>query len=121
LGVLRRCWQGCCSIGRFADEAVLAMASACGNVVMPGIPLALTTLGPAVATPITVIHAIHTPALWLMPTLHVERAEHRSSAYPGRVINAPIKDLLRNPLIVGILAGSLWDLSGLGIKCVPPR
>jgi predicted permease len=46
-----------------ADAAVLAMTSAYDNVVMLGIPLALTTFGPAAATPMAVILAIHTPAL----------------------------------------------------------
>lgn len=72
-----------------ADSAAIAMSSSFGNVVMVGIPLALTGLGPEAAGPIALIISLHSPILWTVASMHLaltgaERGEpiRSSSASP---------------------------------------
>jgi hypothetical protein len=98
-----------------ADAAPIAMSSVYGNVVMLGIPLALALFGSEAAAPMALILAINTPLLWIVGTLHMAWAEHRGGTSLWRLILSVFIDLARNPVILGIVAGSLWRLGGLGL------
>jgi hypothetical protein len=92
-----------------------------GNVVMLGIPLALATLGPEAAGPIAIIISLHTPVLWLAATLQLEMADRRGSTSIGRLARTVFLDLARNPIILAILAGSIWRVSGIGVPATVDR
>lgn len=99
-----------------ADAASIAMTSTYGNIVMLGIPLALAAFGPAAAAPLAVIVGVNTPMLWLTGTLHVQAAEQSGSGRPvGTLVKSLAYDLIRNPLIIAMLSGGLWRLTGLGL------
>lgn len=102
------------------DAASIAMTSTYGNVVMLGIPLCLATFGEAAAAPMAIILSIHTPFLWSIGTLHHQLAT-RAGGPPVDVFVGILKDLARNPLIVAIVAGGLWRLSGLGLAPLVDR
>jgi len=98
-----------------ADGASIAMSSVYGNVVMLGIPLALAIFGEEAAAPMALILSINTPLLWLVGTLHMEWADRKSGGSVASLVLSPLKDLARNPIILAIIAGSLWRLSDLGL------
>src|SRR6266853_6787346 len=56
----------------------IAMASAYGNVIMLGIPLAFAQFGQASATTVAFIVLVHSPVLFLAAALHTELVEARS-------------------------------------------
>lgn len=104
-----------------ADRAPIAMSSAFGNVVMLGIPLALAALGPEAAGPIALIVSLHTPILWLTASLHMGLAQSSAESSPRAIAVALATELARNPIILSILAGTLWRLTGLGLAPVPDK
>ena len=106
------------------DAPAIAMGACFGNTVMLGIPLALTTFGPEAATPIALLVSIDTPLLWIIATLHMEAARRGtagSTTSLARALGGVLLDLLRNPIVLPLIAGSLWRLTGIGIPKVLDR
>jgi predicted permease len=97
------------------DMPTIAMTSCFGNIVMIGIPLALSVVGEAAAAPMAALLSIHTPLLWLVGTLHqqvVEQQRRRSAAAIARDI---ARELVRNPLLIAIAGGAVWRLTGVAL------
>jgi predicted permease len=101
-----------------ADAASIAIGSVYGNIVMIGIPLSLSAFGDAAAAPMALILSINTPLLWIVGTLHMEWAERKEGTSLARLLATILVDLARNPLMIAIVAGSLWRLAGLGLHPV---
>jgi predicted permease len=101
-----------------ADAASIAMGSVYGNIVMIGIPLSLSAFGDAAAAPMALILSINTPLLWIAGTLHMEWAERKEGTSLARLLASIFVDLARNPLMIAIVAGSLWRLAGFGLHPV---
>ncbi|MBU2582450.1 MAG: AEC family transporter [Alphaproteobacteria bacterium] len=97
------------------DEASIAMSSLFGNAVMLGIPISLTTFGPAAAAPLALVLSIHAPSLWLATTLHARIADRETGAKAGDIVSTLIRDLGQNPIIIGIVLGGLWRTSGVPV------
>ncbi len=98
-----------------ADGVSIAMSATYGNVVMIGLPLSVAAFGEAVLVPIALILSLNTPLLWLAGTLNMEWAERKPGATLGSILKSLAHDLSRNPLILSILAGVAWGITGLGI------
>lgn len=103
------------------EGAAISMASGFGNIVMLGIPLAFDRFGTDAAAPAAVIVAISSPLLWFAATLHIELAARRGETTVSAMLRALMLDLLRNPIIVGLMAGLIWRLTGLGLHPVPDK
>lgn len=97
------------------DAASIAMSSIFGNAVMLGIPISLTTFGPAAAAPLALILSIHAPTLWLATTLHARLVENPTDAAPGGILSTLVRDLGTNPIIIGIMLGALWRITGTDV------
>lgn len=97
------------------DAPSIAMSSVFGNTVMLGLPLAVATFGKEAAAPtIALVLALHAPTLWLTATLHQTFAETDETGKHGHIApRALAAELLHNPIIIGILLGLAWRLSGL--------
>jgi malonate transporter and related proteins len=104
-----------------SDVASIAMSSTYGNTVMLGIPLCLSIYGDAAAAPIAIILSVHSALLWGGGTLHHQWLTRAGTTDIGGLLLSIGRDLLRNPLILAILAGSLWRLTGLGLAPLPDR
>lgn len=104
-----------------ADAASIAMSSTYGNVVMLGIPLAATAYGAAANGPIAILLSVHTPLLWLVGSMHIALAGISKDASMVATLRAVVIDLARNPIIMAVLAGTAWRLTGLGIAPVLDR
>ena len=98
-----------------ADAVSIAMGSVYGNIVMIGIPLCLATFGDAAAAPMALILSINTPLLWLVGTLNMEWAERQEDTSFLGLLGSILADLARNPLMIAILGGSLWRMTGVGL------
>jgi len=100
------------------DSAPIAMSACFGNVVMVGIPLCLNAIGPSAAGPIAVIISLHSPVLWTIASTHLA-ITNRSAAKPfGESVKDLVRDLSRNTIIIAILAGTAWRLTGIGLHPV---
>lgn len=97
------------------DAPSIAMSSCFGNVVMLGIPISIAAFGDAAGGPSALLVSLHTPLLFFVGTLHqalVSDASRRSFAGVARDLAA---ELIRNPIIMAILAGTAWRLTDLGL------
>lgn len=103
------------------DGASIAMGSAFGNIVMLGIPLALDRFGTEAATPIAIIVSISSPLLWFSGTLHVELATRRGGTAIAPLLRDLIVSLLRNPIILALVAGLAWRALGIGLHPIPNK
>ncbi len=100
------------------DAPSIAMGATFGNTVMLGIPLTLTAFGPDAAAPIAMLVSIDSPLLWIIATLHIElvrRDPGRANRAPLHALRQVLFDLIRNPIVVPLIMGTLWRLTGLGI------
>jgi malonate transporter and related proteins len=102
-----------------ADGAPIAMSSGFGNIVMLGIPLAIGLYGDAAASPSAMIASLHSPLLWLVASTHMALADRSRATSAWATLTALVRDLSRNTIILAIVAGTLWRLTGLGIHPVP--
>lgn len=100
--------------------AAAAIASSFGNLVMMGIPLSFAHYGEAAVVPAALIVAIHAPVHWFLATLRAEWVVHG-----GGSLIATLKELVgslaKNPIVMALLAGSLWGATGLGLHPIADR
>ena len=98
-----------------ADAPSIAMSSCFGNVVMLGIPMAIAAFGEKAAVPAAMIVSLHTPTLFFVGTLHQVLTEEQRPATLASSARELFLELARNPIILGIVFGTLWRLTGIGI------
>jgi malonate transporter len=115
------------------------MASAYGNVIMLGFPLALAQFGQASATTVAFIVLVHSPVLFLVASLHSELAEglkvsrlqeavetsvpagvavHRGRVFGASLLRATREvsiELSTNPIILTIAVGLALRMTGIGL------
>lgn len=95
------------------DGPAIAMSAVFGNTAMLGLPLAIATFGQVAAAPVALVLSIHAPTLWLSGILHTQFVGEQGtfSSLP-KLLRSLVSDLSRNPIILGILAGATWRLTG---------
>ena len=103
--------------GRDQRSAVIAGVSAgFSNIVLAGIPLIKRAYGDQGVAILLILVAIHLPVMMTASTLLMEQAVRadgmEKSPYNliGLITNI-VKNLINNPIIMGILAGLVWRLS----------
>ena len=93
---------------------IFAMAGAYSNVVLLGIPLILTTFGDTATVPLFIIVVTQSAVMFFATTAVVEAA----GGDTGQLRYLPwqtVKVLGKNPIIVGLLLGLLFNLLSIGI------
>jgi malonate transporter len=98
-----------------------AMTSVFGNLVMLGLPLTISHFGPEGTLPVSLIISVHAPILWLAATLHLEGARHGKVPSPILLARTLGLELVRNPIVAALIAGSLWRFTGLGLHPIIDR
>jgi malonate transporter and related proteins len=103
------------------DAPALSMAACFGNTVMLGLPLGTAYFGDRAAAAIAVIVAVHAPILWMVATVQQEWIGRGDRARILSRMKAVAVDLALNPIILAVLTGSLWRLSGLVLPVAADR
>lgn len=106
------------------DAPSVAMGVCFGNTVMLGVPLAVTAFGQEAAAPIALLISIDTPLLWIIATLHIEaarRSQMADAGSPAAALRGVLLDLARNPIVLPLIAGTLWRFTELGIPRLADR
>ncbi|MGQ3676610.1 AEC family transporter [Xanthobacter sp. TB0139] len=103
--------------GRNHDEAVIhGFTAGQANTVFVGVPLILSAYGEAGAVPLFLLLAIHLPVMMVAATLLLEGgASFATSATRRRLLKA----LAFNPILLGIYAGGLAQMTGVSVSGVP--
>lgn len=99
------------------DElALLGMGSGFSNTVLLGLPLIVLTFGDVAVGPITTLIAFNTLLLLPITTLLIEISHGRSNQKTITAIAlAPAIALIRNPILIAIVSGSIWSFTGFGL------
>ena len=101
--------------------AAASMAAGFGNLALLGTPLALAHFGTSAAVPLGMILSVHAPILWFAATMHRELARHSSRFSFARTGRELFLSLATNAIVLALIAGSLWRLTGFGLHPVPSR
>lgn len=99
---------------RLDEQGIFGLGAAFSNTTMLGIPLVLTTFGDIAALPLFLLIAFH--SLLLLPTVTtvIEIGRGRGGTLRHIPWNT-FKGLIQNPIILGLLAGLAFSLTGLSV------
>ncbi|MDR2787291.1 MAG: AEC family transporter [Candidatus Accumulibacter sp.] len=92
------------------SQSVFALGGIFSNCVMLGLPLTRASLGEAAVPSVALVLVFNSLILWTLVTVSVEWALHGNFSARGFARTA--RGVLTNPVIVGILSGTLFGLSG---------
>jgi malonate transporter and related proteins len=126
-GGLALAWISAAIASRYIESlnvsggAAASMATGFGNLALLGTPLGLAHFGPGIAVPLGMILSIHAPLLWTAATLHRELSRHSSTFSIVDTAKTLGKMLATNAIILALLAGAVWRLTGLGLNIVPDK
>ncbi|GAA5158300.1 AEC family transporter [Viridibacterium curvum] len=96
--------------------SVFALGGVFSNNAMLGIPLARELIGPAAMPTVALVLVFNALTLWTLVTISVEWARHGALSIEG--FGKTARNVMTNPLIVGILSGALIGLTGWTIPKV---
>jgi len=94
------------------QQAIFGMSAGFSNTVLLGIPILITAYGPSATLPIFLLIAFHGPTLMPLTTalIQLSRGREVSATQQAKAVGL---ELVRNPIIMGLLLGLLSNLSGL--------
>lgn len=91
--------------------SVFALGGIFSNNVLLGLPIARVMLGDEAIPAVALVLVFNGLLLWTLATVSVEWFKHGSLSVKG--FGKTAVSVLRNPLIIGILSGTLFSLTGL--------
>lgn len=98
------------------------LSASYSNLVMVGIPVVAQAFGEPGLVMMLLLVAIHLPIMMVISITLIEFDAVRTSGQRFRLGTTALRigrELIRNPLVVGILAGSAFRLTGLPLTGVP--
>lgn len=109
--------------GRDARVGVLGGVSAAfANNVFIGLPLVDRTVGDEGIVAISILLAVHLPLMMIIGTVLMERADRKVNGGEARglwqIIRQVGANLVRNPLVIGLVAGLLVHVSGITLPAM---
>ncbi|MBU8536279.1 AEC family transporter [Falsiroseomonas tokyonensis] len=102
------------------EASLFALSCIFGNSVMMGVPIIVAAYGPAGVPPMLGILAFTTMILLGQATVLTEVGLHANAPW-RRVLGASLKGILRNPVVLAVVAAFLWTLLGLHLPDVARR
>ena len=96
------------------ELGIFGLAASYSNAVLLGVPLILTTFGEAATLPLFLLLALHSALLFTAVTLTMEATRHRLGGL-RRLPLATLRGLATNPILLGLMAGLVVNLTGIGI------
>ena len=93
-------------------QTIFGMAGVFSNNVQLGIPIAISLLGQEALPSIAVIFSLNGFLMWTLATIAIEISRNKSPSIRKTIIKGTWSTL-KNPIVVGILAGTLWGFTGL--------
>jgi len=97
-----------------AHMAIFGLNSTYGNVIFLGTPVVSAFFGPEGVSLILAIIAFHSGILLPLAAALIELGTPRQGGVKA-VLSNTLKGLLRNPIIMSIVAGFVWRATGLGL------
>lgn len=110
--------------GRDARTGIVGgVSSSFSNVVLLGIPFVLGVFGSSGFEVLSLLVSVHLPTMMMASIIMFEIFGRGDSepVHPLRVIQSFLRRLFTNPLIIGILAGLAWRLTGAPLPNLATR
>ncbi|MBZ9698829.1 AEC family transporter [Mesorhizobium sp. CO1-1-7] len=110
--------------GRDARAGVVGgVSSAFSNIVLLGAPFILGIFGPSGFEVLSLLVSVHLPIMMMASIVLFEMFGRGSGehVHPLRVIRSFLRRLFMNPLIIGIVLGLAWRLSGVPLPGLAMR
>lgn len=110
--------------GREAAAGVVAgIAASFSNLLLLGIPFTLGVFGQPGIEILSLLLAVHLPVMMAASIVMFEwvRRGEGEISDPVKVLRDFLRNLFSNPLIIGILAGLAWRVSGLSMPALGTR
>ena len=98
------------------SQSVFAMGGIFSNNVMLGLPLAKMVLGNAAIPSVALILIFNALILWTLLTVSIEWAKHGNLSLRG--FADTLIGVFKNPLIIGILSGTVFGMTNLALPRV---
>ncbi|RWB69393.1 AEC family transporter [Mesorhizobium sp.] len=101
--------------GRDARAGIVGgVSSAYSNVVLLGAPFILGIFGPGGFEVLSLLVSVHLPIMMMASIVLFEMfgRGHGKTVHPLRIVKSFLRRLFVNPLIIGILAGLAWRVTG---------
>ena len=98
-----------------AGGASAALGAGFGNTVMLGLPLGVAYFGTDAVLPMALIISIHLPVQWFAATLLAQWSSQTVKQGLPALLRTLLKDLFTNPIVLALLAGSIWNITGFGL------
>lgn len=104
-----------------AEQALFGVGATYGNILLLGLPLSITAFGERAVLPASALLALQSPILFTLTALVVETA--RGAGVGGKsgvpaVLRSAALSLVTTPVIVAMIAGIAWGMTGLGLDPV---
>ncbi|MEC7163624.1 MAG: AEC family transporter [Pseudomonadota bacterium] len=96
------------------DCVIIGFGSSFSNTVMLGIPIILTAFGEAAALPLFLVLAFHGLLIFSTGILLMELSTSSSRSLRGAISALP-QALSNQTVLIALLAGVLWNMSGLNL------
>jgi len=96
----------------FDGQVITGFSFSYGNAVLLGLPLVLLTLGDEASLPYFILLSMHALSLFTVTTAMLEWNRHRGAS-PLNMIGKVFLGLLKNPILMGIVAGITLNRLGL--------
>ena len=95
------------------SQSVFALGGIFSNCVMLGLPVAKVSFGDEAVPSVALVLVFNALTLWTLVTVSVEWARHGSLSIKG--FGRTAKGVLTNPIIIGILSGTFFGLTGVSL------
>jgi malonate transporter len=96
------------------EQGVFGMGAAYSNLVLVGLPIISGGLGDEALLPLFLLVSVHSAVLYFLATVMVER-DAGNGRSPRQVALQTSKNLVRNPIIIGLVLGLLFNLLAVPI------
>ncbi len=96
------------------QAAIFGMGAAFSNTVMMGIPVVLTAFGPEATLPLFLIIAFHSAMFMPLTAGLIQWSRGRGVSW-GDQIRELVRVLAQNPIVLGLAAGTVLNLTGVGL------
>ncbi len=99
------------------EQSIFGMSSTYSNAIFIGLPLISAGLGDDALLPLFMLISIHSALLFFLVTLFAERDGNRGRS-PLSIARQTFTSLAKNPIIIGLFLGLLFNLFSIPIPTV---
>jgi len=93
------------------DQAIFGMGAGFSNLVLLGLPVVITALGPEAMLPLLIVIGLHSATFMPLTVLMIQAGRDGGGPGGARVVRL-LAEILRNPIVIGILIGLLVNATG---------